>query len=352
VRTYQNPVYPHYFADPFVWQHDGVYYAVGTGPVAPVDRAAEQDLTGYKINGEERAFPLLRSHDFVEWKLVGGALRVPRNISGGMFWAPEVAHNGGRFFLYYSASTEGLKHRLRVAVSEGPAGPYEDMGALMPEEEDCPFAIDPHPFRDDDGKWYLFYARDFLDVSETSRAGTALVVDRLENMTALSGRWKVVCRARHDWQRFQSERLMYGKIFDWHTVEGPCVRKREGRYFCFYSGGCYENASYGVDYCVAGQVMGPYAEEGVSFGPRVLKSIPEQVIGPGHHSIVVGPDGVSEYMAYHAWDAGLTSRRMFLDRLVWTEAGPSCLGPTLTPQEVPRSKAAEEAAALERASGK
>ena len=30
---YRNPVYPEYFADPFVWKHDGIYYAVGTGVV-------------------------------------------------------------------------------------------------------------------------------------------------------------------------------------------------------------------------------------------------------------------------------------------------------------------------------
>ena len=32
-RTYTNPVYRSYFADPFVWQHKGEYYAVGTGPL-------------------------------------------------------------------------------------------------------------------------------------------------------------------------------------------------------------------------------------------------------------------------------------------------------------------------------
>jgi hypothetical protein len=153
-------------------------------------------------------------------------------------------------------------------------------------------------------------------------------------MTKLAGCWTTVLRARHDWQRFQANRTMYGQVFDWHTVEGPCVRKHDGRYYCFYSGGCYENASYGVDYCVADAVMGPYAEQGVCMGPRVLRSVPGQVIGPGHHSIVLGPDDETEYVAYHAWDASLTSRRMFLDRLVWTEAGPRCLGPTWTPQEV------------------
>jgi beta-xylosidase len=328
MQTIQNPVYHDYFADPFVWKHQGIYYAVGTGPIAHREHATERDLTSYRIDGDERAFPLLRSDNFVEWKLIGGALRVPPSLTGGVFWAPEVAYDGRRFFLYYSASMEGLKHRLRVAVSDRPVGPFEDIGPLMGDTNDCPFAIDAHPFCDEDGQWYLFYARDFLDTAKHARAGTALVVERLEEMTKLTGDWKVVLRAAHDWQRFQANRLMYGQIFDWHTVEGPCVRKRHGRYYCFYSGGCYENASYGVDYCVAQKVMGPYVEEGSCSAPRVLQSVPGRVIGPGHHSIVVGPDDETEYLAYHAWDATLTARRMHIDRLVWTEEGPRCLGPT------------------------
>ncbi len=33
-----------------------------------------------------------------------------------------------------------------------------------------------------------------------------------------------------------------------------------------------------------------------------MQSIPGHVIGPGHHSIVLGPDDKTEYLAYHAWD--------------------------------------------------
>jgi len=44
---------------------------------------------------------------------------------------------------------------------------------------------------------------------------------------------------------------MYGRVWDWHTLEGPFVRKHDGRYYCFYSGGRWETESYGVDYGVA-----------------------------------------------------------------------------------------------------
>ncbi len=333
--VFQNPVFNRYFADPFVWKYEGKYYAVGTGPLGTVqDIVTELDMSSKKIDGVDCAIPLLTSDDLANWKFQGGALRVRPKFVGGAFWAPEVAYDGENFYLYYSTATLGLLHQLRVAKSKTPEGPYEDVGMLIGATEECPFAIDAHPFQDDDGQWYLFYARDFLDVSETVRAGTALVVDKLIGMTRLAGEEKTVLRARSDWQLFKRNREMYGHIWDWHTLEGPFVRKHDGRYYCFYSGGCYENDSYGVDYGVADNILGPYTDVGSEAGPRVLKTVPGKVIGPGHHSIVIGPDDETEFIVYHAWDTGMKARRMCIDKLVWSEEGPRCAGPTWSRQEL------------------
>ncbi len=332
--VYQNPVYGKYFADPFVWKHEGKYYAVGTGPLGTIKDIQESDLTSSEVNGEDRAIPVLTSNDFVNWTALGGALRVPEKFRDKAFWAPEVAFHDGWFYMYYSTATIGLLHQIRVAKSAHPEGPYEDAGLLIGADDVCPFAIDAHPFRDDDGQWYLFYARDFLDYGNEIRAGTALVVDKLVNMVKLAGEEKVVMRARNDWQRFKAQREMYGQIFDWHTLEGPFVRKHEGIYYCFYSGGCYENETYGVDYGISENVTGPYSDSGNAEGARVMQSVPGHVIGPGHHSIVLGPDDKTEYLAYHAWDIEMKARRMCLDKLSWTEFGPRCLGPTWTLQHV------------------
>jgi beta-xylosidase len=342
MQTYTNPVYKDYFADPFVWQHEGVYYAIGTGAAeaeGTVDEIA--DTPNVNLNNKSRVFPLLRSFDFVNWDYVGNVLQRPDPVLGDNFWAPEVAYCdsfAGRrhrqFYLYYSVGHEDKNHQLRVATSDTPLGPYQDVGETLVDPKSCPFAIDPHPFRDDDGQWYLFYARDFLDTSDGVRAGTALVVDKLQTMTKLAGEGKVVLRARSDWQRFLANRLMYGEIYDWHTLEGPCVRKHEGKYYCFYSGGRWETKNYGVDYGIADNVMGPYSDAGNETGPRVLKSVPNFVRGPGHNSIVIGPDGHTEYVVYHAWTENMDKRQICLDMLIWTPEGPSCNGPTWTPQTI------------------
>jgi hypothetical protein len=147
-------------------------------------------------------------------------------------------------------------------------------------------------------------------------------------MTRLAaGEPTVVLRARHAWQRFLAGRPMYGRTFDWHTLEGPCVRRRAGRYWCFYSGGRWETDAYGVDYAVAPDVRGPWSDAGGERGPRVLRTIPGRLVGPGHNSIVTGPDG-AEFVAFHAWDPARRVRRMFLAPLLWGPDGPRVRPPT------------------------
>ena len=308
-----NPVYAKYFADPFVWRSNGEYFAIGTGP---------EEAEGSR---RDRVFPLLRSPDLVRWAEIGHALARP-DVEGDAFWAPEVVFHDGCYWLYYSVGRGDQRHQLRVARAASPEGPYHDCGALTDPAE-IPFAIDPHPFRDDNGRWYLFHARDFLDTTE-GRAGTALVVHELESMTKLAPRGVTVMRAHHDWQLFAANRAMYGRTFDWYTLEGPFVVKRDGRYVCLYSGGCWQKDTYGVDYVTATSVLGPYEDRGAENGPRVLRTVPGRVIGPGHCSVVRAPDDRTDMLVYHAWDVAMTARTMRIDPLRFTDEGPRCEGPT------------------------
>jgi beta-xylosidase len=338
--TYVNPVYAGYLADPFVWRCGDAFYAVGTG-------AAE--AAGVAVSASTpTVFPLLRSRDLVQWTESGHALVRPDASLGNAFWAPEVVEADGRWYLYYSVGHDDRLHQLRVAVSERPTGPYVDVGALT-SPDDVPFAIDPHPYRDVDGRWYLFHARDFLDpideAGREARCGTALVVSPLRDMTTLGDGVRTVARARCDWQRYAAHRTMYGRQFDWHTLEGPSViRTAEGRYYCLYSGGGWQTDTYGVDYVVAPSIDGPWSDDGSEQGPRVLRTVTGRVVGPGHCSVVRTRDGTA-VLAYHAWDPDMTARRLCIDVLELGPDGPRARGPSWTPRPTPlaagRSQAAE-----------
>jgi GH43 family beta-xylosidase len=315
--SYQNPVYPETMADPFVLRHEGVYYAYGTAPPGP----------------DGRQVPVLRSTDLVRWALLGHALQAP---AGQHCWAPEVAAHGGRFYLYYSsgAAPEGIDQKLRVAVAEHPEGPFVDCGKLLVPGQ--PFSIDPHPFRDVDGQWYLFYCVDFLQPAHDHRIGTGIVVDRMQDMRTLAGQPLVVVRPHHDWHMFRKGRPMRGKIYDWHTVEGAAVLVHGGEYYCFYSGGAWENANYGISYVVARHPMGPYRRPPGGHEALLMRTPASgQLVGPGHNSFTTSPDGRETWIVYHAWDAGRTTRRMCIDRMDWLGERPVTVGPTWTAQAAP-----------------
>lgn len=317
--AYTNPVYAGSMPDPSVIRYKGFYYAFGT--------------TGNARTPDGRIFTTLRSRNLVEWETLGGALVPPSANRRFQYWAPEVTFDRGTFYLYYSmGGVETEKFELRVATSRQPEGPYVDAGTPLVDCESNRFTIDAFPFKDDDGQWYMFYARNFTNTAPGEHPGTALVVDRLLDMTRLAGDCRVVVRARYDWTLYEANRRMdvYDATFDWHTLEGPCVVKHDGRYYCFYSGANYQTARYGVDYVVADHPLGPYGGQGDH--ARVLGSVPGHVRGPGHHSIVPSPDKKGQYVVYHAWDPAMRVRWMCIDKLVWTPEGPRCAGPTFTPQ--------------------
>jgi GH43 family beta-xylosidase len=309
-ETYLNPVYGRDCPDPFVLKFAGEYWAF---------------CTGFWRDG--RAFGVLHSLDLVEWRELAGALEP---LPGGhtCYWAPEVVYDNGRFLMYYSVGNE-VNMTIRVAVSSHPAGPYVDAGRSLTREQ---FAIDAHVFVDDDGTRHLFYATDFL---EHTHIGTGTVRDRLIDALTLEGRPVPVTRARYDWQVYDPERREKGGV-RWHTVEGPTVLKHKGRYYEMFSGGNWQNTTYGVSFATAARVDEPSEWEQACDGAHVLpilRTLPGKVLGPGHNSVVRGPDNRQLFCIYHRWAE--EGRVLAIDRLDWAGERMLVLGPSTTPQPAP-----------------
>ncbi|HEV2705122.1 MAG TPA: glycoside hydrolase family 43 protein [Pyrinomonadaceae bacterium] len=308
--TYLNPVYDRDFPDPYVLKFAGEYWAYCTG-----------------LRTDGRAFGILHSRDLVNWREVGTALE-PLPGNHPCYWAPEVVHEQGRFLMYYSVGDE-VHMTIRVAVADSPTGPFVDSGRNLTREQ---FAIDAHVFIDDDGTRYLFYATDFL---EHTHIGTGTVRDLMLDPFTLAGRPVPVTRARYDWQVYDPVRKEKGGV-RWHTVEGPTVLKHKGRYYEMFSGGNWQNTTYGVSFASSERVDDPreWAQlcDGESVLP-ILRTVPGRVIGPGHNSVVRGPDNRQLFCVYHRWaEAG---RVMAIDRLDWVGDGMIVLGPSTTPQPAP-----------------
>lgn len=291
VTRHWGPVWGGYFADPFVLRLEGGgYVAYGTHPGSDGDRV----------------FEALVSPDLEAWESAGAVLERLPEAFGDDYWAPEVAEANGAFWMYYSVGRGIDGHHLRVARAESSAGPFRDVGVdLTPDEV---FAIDAHPFRDADGRWYLFFARDVLD---HGRPGTHLAVAPLAaGMSSLDGPVVPVLAPNADWQLYERDRLIHGRRFDWHTLEGPAVLRRDGRYWLTYSGGAWTGEGYAVGVAVADHPLGPWRHVEQ---PPLLRS-GDGLRGPGHNSLTVAPDG-TDIIAFHSWNADATARQLHLGTL-------------------------------------
>jgi GH43 family beta-xylosidase len=310
VETYLNPVHARDFPDPFVLKFAGEYFAY---------------CTGFWRDG--RAFGVMRSRDLFTWEELAGALAP---LPGGhtCYWAPEVSYRDGKFLMYYSVGNETLM-QVRVAVADDPAGAFVDSGHRLTKEE---FAIDPHVFTDTDGTRYLFYATDFL---KHTHIGTGTVVDRMRDDFTLEGRPRPVTRARYDWQVYDAARKEKGGV-RWHTVEGPFVLEHKGLYYEMFSGGNWQNVTYGVSYATSDRVWRREEWEQNADGEKVLpvlRTIPGKVIAPGHNSVVRAPDNQQLFCVYHRWAE--EGRVLAIDRLEFVGERLTVLGATTTAQPAP-----------------
>ena len=310
-ETYLNPVYPHSFPDPFIIKFRGEYYAY---------------CTDFAPDG--KVFGVLRSRDLVNWQALGGAMQ-PLETGAPFYWAPEVTYHNGKFYLYYSVGNETLME-LRVAVSDRPDGGFVDSGHKLTTEE---FAIDAHVFEDTDGARYLFYATDFL---EHTHIGTGTVVDRMIDFFTLEGNPRPVTRAKYDWQIYDPQRREKGGV-RWHTVEGAFVFKRKGVYYEMFSGGNWQNVTYGVSFAVTGDIEKMEEWTQFSDGEKVfpiLRTIPDLVIGPGHNCAVRGANNRELYCVYHRWTQD--GRVLAIDRMDFAGGARIFIdGATHTPQPAP-----------------
>jgi beta-xylosidase len=308
---YRNPVYPHDFPDPFVMKHRDKFWGY---------------CTGFQPDGG--VFGIIHSKNLTHWEYIGSAMQ-PLAGNHPCYWAPEVTQEpDGSFLLYYSVGNEETMH-IRIARSERPEGPFHDLGVTLTKE---PFAIDPHVFIDDDSSRYLFYATDFLT---HTHIGTGTVVDRMIDSFTLEGKPEPVTRAKYEWQVYDPKRASKGGV-KWHTVEGPFVLKHNGLYYQMFSGGNWQNLTYGVSYAVSDKIKPGHEwhqhADGMQVLP-VLRTIPGKVIGPGHNSVVIGPDGKQLFCVYHLWQNSV--RAMAIDRIEWEGNTLTVHGPTTTEQPSP-----------------
>ena len=314
------PVFEEDFPDAFVLPHGSQFIAYATNNGANVPIAISRDLVTWNF-----------APDPTTGKVRDALPQLGAWAKEGFTWAPEVLQLGNRYLLYYTAS-DRRRNAQCIGVAEGsdPMGPFVD-GRAEPIvcQTDLGGSIDADPFRDGDGKLYLYFQNDGNRVhARTSLWGQALAADGL----SVTGQPAELVKDNQSWEE--------------RVVEAPTMVRSPAGYALFFSGGFFgwnENDSglspYAMGYASCSGPLGPCATANEN---PILHSYKDKTAGclsgPGHQSIF--QVGARSFISFHAWDAtrgcrkGADKRELYIAPLFWQDGKPQ-IAPSLRPRALP-----------------
>jgi len=223
------------------------------------------------------AYPLLKSSDLVHWETKGFVFEKKPDWADYYFWAPEIAPENGRVYIYYTAHKKDGNLCVGVASADKPEGPYRDHGPLVCQKDG---SIDGFPMRDETGKLYLIWKEDGNSVNQP----TPIWAQPLnEERTALTGEKKELFRNDAPWEA--------------NLVEGVSMIRNGDYYYALYAaaGCCGRACTYGTGVARAKNLLGPW--EKYSRNPILTAELNWKCPG---HGTPIEKDG-RHYFMYHAY---------------------------------------------------
>jgi beta-xylosidase len=280
--AFRNPVIAGDFADPSIILVGDTYYASGTSSEwAP-------------------HYPIYTSKDLVNWEQIGHVFEKMPDWTSGSFWAPELFHYKGTFYVYYTARRKSDNVSvIGVATTDDPRKGFMDRGIICEWGSE---AIDGFVFPDQDGKLYFSWKAYGL---EKDRPIAFLASEMTDDALKLKG---------EAFELLQAD----GKPI---SAEGQVMLRRGDWYYLFYStkGCCGRDCDYQLEVSRAKSVKGPWEPSPVN---PILTGGDEWKC-PGHGTLVTLPDK-RDYFMYHAYDAKenvYTGRQGLLGEVVWQDNG-------------------------------
>jgi beta-xylosidase len=301
------PVFEEDFADPFVLLNGGEFIAYATN-------------RGINL-------PMATSRDLVHWEFVRDP-NDPKKLRDGLpelgawarkdfTWAPEVMKIGDRFVLYYTARDRKRDIQcIGAATAADPRGPFRDSSAApLVCQPELGGSIDADPFRDADGKLYLYYKSDGNNVGK----GTTIWAQRLsEDGLSLVGAPSPLVKDDKEWEN--------------KLVEAPTMVLTPAGYRLLFSAAFYgwntERLSpYATGYATCDGPLGPCKDAPEN---PILHSFNDRdagcLSGPGHTSVFQAAG--RSFMTFHAWAATKGCRKaddkryLYIVPLKWQDGKP------------------------------
>ena len=251
--------------DPMILPDGDTYYMTGTQPPY--------------WNGINDGVHLWSSKDLKNWTDHGNILKrseLPEDFWGiDRFWAPELFKTKkGKYILSFNSRNDSEKfhhdHGVGLAVADSVTGPYKIVTVKEPINTPTgDGGNDGSIFCDDDGQLYISF-----------NGTKVLYTCRLNTETWTIENPEVVCRA--------------GEEGTWDSIgiEGPCIVKRHGIFFYWYSSW---TSGYAAGVLTSRSIHGPWTK--YPGNPILSKS--DIWKNGGHNNCFRGFDG-KDYISFHA----------------------------------------------------
>ncbi len=198
-------------------------------------------------------------------------------------WAPDATFNNGTYYLYFPAKDKEDVFHIGVATSKSPVGPFKAESSPM----NGSMSIDPAVFRDNDGKYYMYFGGIWGGQLQRWATGkydaNGSKTDGLKDEEpALSPK---VARLSKDMLQFDGPvkdikildsegKPLLTKDHDRRFFEASWMHKYKDKYYFSYSTG----DTHFIAYAIGDSPMGPFTYQGIILNP---------VIGwTNHHSIL------------------------------------------------------------------
>lgn len=206
-------------------------------------------------------------------------------------WAPDAAYANGTYYLYFPVKDSQDIFHIGVATSSKPEGPFKA------EKEPIPgsYSIDPCVFRDDDGKFYMYFGGIWggqLQRWNNNRYDSSKGNRKSEEMAILPRMAKLDPGMKRFSEPVKEIQLLDEKGQPFHEkdnakrfFEAAWVHKYKGKYYFSYSTGDTHNLCYAT----SDSPYGPFTYKGVILTP---------VEGWTSHHSIVEKDG-KWYLFYH-----------------------------------------------------
>jgi hypothetical protein len=200
--------------------------------------------------------------------------------AGRQMWAPDAAYANGKYYLYFPVKNKQDVFQIGVAVSDKPEGPFTAEKEAIKNS----YSIDPAVFKDDDGKFYMYFGgiwggqlqrwnNNKYDSSAKNRVSGDMAC--LPRIARLNADMKSFAEPVKEIKLLDKDGKEFGeKDNDKRFFEASWVFKYKGKYYFTYSTG----DTHFLCYATGDKPYGPFTYQGVILNP---------VEGwTNHHSII------------------------------------------------------------------